>query len=243
MTKPRTSPRGKRDQGPRKRRQVLLVVSAVVVAVFVVVILVVLSGENEPELEPLALEGDVQIPSGVTADGDVFLGMPDAPVTVIEYSDYFCGHCRDFAAENAPKLEDEFIATGKVRWVIPYYALGKDARLSVVEATACAADQGRFFEYRRLLFANQRQLGQTPIDQWRSLLIDYAQQVGLEVGTFEQCWDQGVHQAEILASIDKAWQQGMTSTPRFLINGQLIVGNQPYQVFQQAIQEALATSQ
>jgi protein-disulfide isomerase len=189
------------------------------------------------QVEPEAASAEVD--AGLTAEGYPYLGSPDAPVKMYEFSDYFCGHCAHFALDTAPLIEQEYVNTGQVQYIVQYYALGMDARLSVVEAGACAADQGRFFEYQRELFSQQQQLGQTPVDQWGDLLLGYAQQLGLDVDVFGSCWEQAPHQEQILASIDAARQKGVGGTPAFLINGELVVGNQPYEQFQAIIEQAL----
>jgi protein-disulfide isomerase len=192
----------------------------------------------EPEL-PVAGLQPANAEIKLTAEGYPYLGSPDAPVKMYEFTDYFCGHCAYFALEKVPLLEEEYINAGKVQYIMQYYALGMDARLYVVEAGACAADQGRFFEYQRLLFSSQQELAETPIEQWGDLLLAYAQQVGLDVDAFGSCWEELGHQELIMASISDAREKGVSGTPAFLINGELIVGNQPYDVFKAAIDKAL----
>jgi protein-disulfide isomerase len=225
----------------------LLVVGVSIAAVVVVAGLILLnilgSGDEGPSVTGVATvsAGDrVPSDSGVTAEGFPYVGSADAPVKLIEYSDYFCGHCGEFTLDKAPRIEEEYVATGQVQYIVQYHALGKDARLSVVEAGACAADQGAFFDYHRLLFTKQQELGGTPPDQWKDLLVQYAGQLGLDEASFEACWDRGQHQGQIIASIDDARRKGVSSTPTFLINGTLLIGNQPYETFQAAIEEAFA---
>jgi protein-disulfide isomerase len=244
----------KAERERRQRQRALTVVATGLIAVFAFVVLFVLSRPDNDGAEAVVAaptEPVVTKPSepmasgspegeGLTAEGYPYLGSPDAPVKMFEYTDYFCGHCAYFALEKVPLIEEEYVATGKVQYIMQYYALGQDARLSVVEAGACAADQGHFFEYQRALFSNQQELGNTPVDQWKDLLMQYAGQVGLDVATFEDCWEQMPHQEQILASINDARQKGVGSTPAFLINGQLVVGNQPYEQFQAVIEQALS---
>ena len=64
--------------------------------------------------------------------------------------------------------------------------------------------------------------------------------IDLDEASFEACWDRGQHQGQIIASIDDARRKGISSTPAFVINGKMVVGNQPYETFQAAIEEALA---
>jgi protein-disulfide isomerase len=234
--------RAQLEQERQKRQRTLLVVGVSVVAVLIVVVMIVVSsmGDDSPAIGSLDFSDGEGLQSGTTAEGFPYMGSPDAPVKFIEYSDYFCGHCKDFALETSPAIEEAYVETGQVQYITSYYALGKDARLSVVEAGACAADQGRFFEYKTLLFANQQQLGTTAPEQWKDLLVQYAEEVSLDVPTFESCWEEGRHQRQIVNAIDEAWEQGITSTPTFLINGQRVVGNQSFETFQAAIENALA---
>jgi len=227
-----------------KKRQQTLAVS--VVAVLAIIVLLVSSCSGDSDKEPAAgldtgvVDSVGEAAANLTAEGYPYRGSPDAPVKMFEYSDYFCGHCATFALEKAPQIEEAYVATGKVQYIAQYYALGLDARLSIVEAAACAADQGRFFEYQRALFVDQQKLGTTPVDQWGDLLAQYAQQLGLDTATFGACWEQTSHREQILTSIDDARQKGVGGTPAFLINGELLVGNQPYEQFQAVIEQALA---
>lgn len=191
--------------------------------------------QSEIKPESSSVEAGVNL----TAEGYPYLGSPDAPVKMYEFSDYFCGHCAHFALDTAPLIEEEYVNTGQVQYIAQYYALGMDARLSVVEAGACAADQGHFFEYQRQLFSNQQQLAQAPVDQWGDMLLGYALQAGLDVDVFGSCLEEMPHQEQIMASINAARQKGVGGTPAFLINGELVVGNQPYEQFQAVIEKAL----
>ncbi len=230
----------------KKRRQTLAVIAVSVVAVLAIIVMFVLSRSGDSDKEPAAeldtgvVDSVGEAATNLTAEGYPYRGSPDAPVKMFEYSDYFCGHCATFSLEKAPQIEEAYVATGKVQYIAQYYALGLDARLSIVEAAACAADQGRFFEYQRALFVDQQKLGTTPVDQWGDLLSRYAQQLGLDTATFDSCWEQTLHREQILTSINDARQKGVGGTPAFLINGELLVGNQPFEQFQAVIEEALA---
>ncbi len=101
------------------------------------------------------------------------------------------------------------------------------------EATECADDQGKFFEYHDLVFANQNAID---VDS----LKGYAAELGLDTGTFDQCLDDGKHAAEVGKDLDDGRASGVTGTPAFIINGQLVSGAQPFTVFQQVIDAALA---
>ncbi len=101
------------------------------------------------------------------------------------------------------------------------------------EATECADDQGKFWEYHDLLFANPSALN---VDG----LKGYAGQLGLDTGTFDECLDSGKYEQEVLQDMQDGRAAGVTGTPAFFINGQLVSGAQPFTVFQQIIDELLA---
>ncbi len=101
------------------------------------------------------------------------------------------------------------------------------------EATECADDQGKFWEYHDLVFANQNAID---VDS----LKGYAAELGLDTGTFDECLDEGKHSSEVGNDLEDGRASGVTGTPAFIINGQLVSGAQPFTVFQQVIDAALA---
>lgn len=104
------------------------------------------------------------------------------------------------------------------------------------EASECADDQGKFWEYHDLLFANQSALDVAS-------LKSYAAQLGLDTATFDQCLDGGEKTAEWQKDEEDGTSYGVTGTPAFFINGVQVIGAQPFSVFQQAIDAALGGSQ
>jgi protein-disulfide isomerase len=154
-------------------------------------------------------------------------------VAIIEFSDLQCPHCARFAAETFPRLRSEFIETGKLRYAardlpLPFHAFATPAAV----ATRCAGEQGRFWEYREALFANQERLGLEPYAEVASAL-------GLDVAQLEACRSDGRQAAEVRADLELARGFGIASTPTFVIGrvvdgnfqGELISGAQPYEVF------------
>jgi protein-disulfide isomerase len=254
MTKRRRHSKAKAEFERRKR---LLVAGVTVVALSVVTLLIFLGVQarksgGETKIEPVAtgteIVGDgretetdpVGPETGITEDGFPYQGSPDAPVKFIEYSDYLCGHCGNFALEKEPRIVKEYVTTGKVQYIYHYYALG-EAQVLLGEAAHCAADQGHFWKYHKVMFENQGRFGS--ISTWeelQALLVEFAGQVGLDVPDFETCWTSHRHQQTIINSIMSAREVGVGGTPTFSIQGELIVGNVPYDTFQQAIEAALA---
>jgi protein-disulfide isomerase len=215
----------------------LLIVGMTIVAVMFVALLIYLGAlsrsRGEIKTEPAEIE------TGITADGFPYQGSPDAPVKLIEYSDYLCGHCRSFALETEPKIVNDYVATGKVQYIYHYYALGR-TQVLLEEAAHCAADQGHFWAYHKLMFENQDRFRTVKsLEDLQALLNEFAGQANLDVAGFETCWNSHQYQESIIELILSAQEKGIGGTPTFSIQGELIVGNQPYQVFQQAIEASL----
>lgn len=117
----------------------------------------------------------------VSIEDAVALGMADAPVTVVEFTDYQCPYCLRFVENTFPKLKEAFIDTGKVRWVVRDMPLGfhRNAR-KAAQAAHCAGEQDKFWEMRSVLFANAKQLEETNLPR-------YAETIGLNPSEFEEC--------------------------------------------------------
>jgi protein-disulfide isomerase len=184
-------------------------------------------------------------PAVVSATGAPAIGRADAPVTIVEFSDYQCPFCRRHVATTLPALKDEYIDAGKVRYVfrdMPIAAIHRDAR-KAAEAARCAGDQGRYWEMHDRLFASP---GQLSVPE----LKGHAKQLALKVVEFDQCLDGGRHTDAVLADEGAARMVGATATPTFFIGrtrpdgtieGARIVGAQPLSAFRKAIDELLAS--
>ena len=169
------------------------------------------------------------------------LGSADAPVTVVEFTDYQCPYCLKFVQETFPKLKEAFIDTGKVHWVIRDMPLGfhQNAR-KAAQAAHCAGEQGKFWEMRSVLFVNAKQLEAQNLPK-------YAQVVGLDPAAFDSCLASDRHLAGIDKSIQDAGSVQITGTPTFVVgkaagewvDGNRVVGAREYDAFEKSIQEVL----
>ena len=135
-------------------------------------------------------------------------------------------------------LEADYIDTGKVRFIVHPFNLGRPEMALATEAAWCAQDQGQFFEYEHALYENQ---GLIAYDQ--SSLIDLAAQTGLDRAAFSQCLSSRRHQADVENARQAAANLGVNSTPTFFINNRRVEGNQPYEVFKSIIDQELAAAQ
>jgi protein-disulfide isomerase/uncharacterized membrane protein len=161
----------------------------------------------------------------VPLDGGHSLGNPSAPVTIVEFSDFECGHCANFHRS----VDDVLHRYGQsVRIVFRHFPLDSEcnpmlsaqfhpeACLAAV-ASECAAEQGRFWRYQDVLFNNQRQLG-------RQSLIEYAARLGLDAARFTTCLDSPGPRARVHNDVTEGAALGVDSTPTVFINGRLIKG-------------------
>jgi len=170
----------------------------------------------------------------VDLEGEPFLGDADAPVTVVEYSDYQCSFCRKFWAETLPQLKEGYIATGKVTFVFKDFPLKSHPEAQPAAlAAACAQEQGKFWEYHDKLFENQAALDDASLKQ-------YAKDLGLNTATFNSCLDSGKNAAEVQKDFADGQKYGVSGTPSFFVNGQRIVGAQPFASFKTLIDAELA---
>jgi protein-disulfide isomerase len=164
-------------------------------------------------------------------------GDKNAPVTIVEFSDFQCGYCWQFYRLVEPELFKQYIATGQVTFVFKHLpALGQES-IWAAEAAECAADQGKFWEYHDALFDHLT--GEKDDTFSKDNLLKYARQLELDIDWFEPCLtnDQTLDRVQI--DQYESEQAGVLGTPTFFINGQPLVGAQPLEVFQATIESKL----
>ena len=171
------------------------------------------------------------------------LGKPDAPVTLVEFSDYQCPFCGRFFSQTFAALKTQYIDTGKVRYVFRDFPLDQihpQAR-KAAEAAHCAGEQSKYWEMHDALFNNQRAL---KLDD----LKGYARQLGLDISAFGGCLDGGKHATTVSQHHAAGSEFGVTGTPAFFvgksssdgtIEATSIRGAQPITAFRQAIDRLL----
>ena len=182
-----------------------------------------------PEVEPTPEFQRYDIPE----DDDPVLGPDEAPITIIEFSDYECPYCRKWHVEVWPQIQEAY--GDQVRLVYRDFPLTSIHGNAVSAATAanCAGDQGAYWAYSEKLFSMKFNLG-------RNTYEDYAEELGLDMAAFNQCLDDGVYVDEVMADYQFAADLGVRSTPTFFVNGIPVVGAQPFEVFKDVIDGELA---
>lgn len=165
--------------------------------------------------------------------GERALGEADAPVTIIEYASATCPHCARFHTDTFPALKEEFIDTGKVRFVFREFPFD-DLALAGFMLARCAPEE-RYFPIIDVLFEEQQSWTQDP----RGELLKIARMAGFTEESFNQCLEnEEIAQGIIEIRSTGAEQYGVDSTPTFFVNGTVIQGNQPIERFREAIAEA-----
>ena len=187
----------------------------------------------------------------VSADDDPVLGKKDAPVTIIEFSDYQCPFCRKFWTETFSNIKKDYIDTGKVKFVYRDFPLGfHPAAVLSAEAAECAREVGKgdtaYFKMHDKIFQEGNKLdGGDPITgpvkgtaQYGAVeLKKWAKDLGYDIGS---CLDSGKYKSEVQKDQSDGAASGVQGTPAFFINGQLLSGAQPYSAFKQLIDAELA---
>ncbi len=162
------------------------------------------------------------------------LGAREALVTIVEFSDFQCPSCARFV----PIIKQLIAQYGdKVRIIFRDFPLTihKDAP-KAAEAASCANEQGKFWEMHDKLFSNQNNLRVNDLKR-------YAAEIGLDITNFSQCLDSGKYSKEWQEDMADGSRYGISGTPTFFINGRLVVGAVPYEVFAKIIDEELGRAQ
>ncbi len=240
--------REKRRQSERRGRLVsigLVVLGALLVAFFLIY----------PQLKPVTAIQPAPTRTLPTVDRNS-TGDPNAPVTLVEYSDYQCPYCRDFWEQTEGQIVDAYVKTGKVRftsrsagnWVSGNIGGGSTESQDAALAAYCAADQGKYWDMYDALFENV--LGEDAGSFTARRLQTIAESVGLDMGAYNACYSSNKYLDQVNQDFADAKAAGITGTPFFVISytagGQTktdtVDGAQAFSVFQQKLDAALAAA-
>jgi protein-disulfide isomerase len=210
-----------------------------------------------PNFKPITDVTTIEANPRPQADAN-HMGDPNAPVKLVEFSDYQCPYCERFFETTEPLLVETYVATGKVyftyrsagNWVSGNIGQGKTESGDAAEAAYCAGDQNMYWEMHDMLFANV--LGEDVGSYTDRRLAAIAEATaGLDMDQFNECYSSGKYSDAVAQDQKDALAAGVNGTPSFVLsytdaNGQvvtrLIEGAQPFEVFQQEIEAALAAA-
>ncbi|OGF53078.1 MAG: hypothetical protein A2Z21_03350 [Candidatus Fraserbacteria bacterium RBG_16_55_9] len=174
----------------------------------------------------------------VSPDGDPQLGLADAPIALIEFSDFQCPYCKQFNEQTLPQLLKLYVETGRMRFYyrdfpLPFHA---NAQLAA-EAAECANEQAAYWAMQDRLFRNQAEWAENP--QAYDLFRLYAEALGLDGTRFAECLVSQRYTDEVNQDYQDGLAYGVNATPTFFINGYKLVGAQSLEVFQWVIETEL----
>jgi protein-disulfide isomerase len=226
----------RRKQKQRQRLATLFIVGGGVLLVVAIIVIIALGSNRTPSITstPIAITPM----SRFMANGNV-VGDPNAPVKIVEYSDFQCPGCLRFFRLIEPTLISEYISTGKVHFT--YLSMGKwigSESVAAAEAAYCASDQNKFWEYHDILFTNWT--GENVGDFTNKRLIAFAESIGLDINAFNTCLNTHKYKQRITQDHDDGIKAGVTYTPTIFINGQKFAGTLSYSNLKEAIDAALA---
>ncbi len=168
-----------------------------------------------------------------------FKGDQNAPVTLIEFSDFQCPYCGKFATETEGQITDQYVKTGKLRFGFIHFTFLGEESLWAAEASECANDQNAFWAYHDYLFAHQS--GENRGAFTKDNLKKFAAALNLDTAKFDQCLDSDQYADLVKSQTSMAQNLGVSSTPTMVINGKVLLGAQPFATFQQVIESDLSS--
>lgn len=201
-------------------------------------------GARAPAAGPKPFE-----PTDIEIGEVAYKGANDAPVTLIEYSDYQCPYCKRHATAVMPELIKSYVDSGKVRFIMREYPIPNlhPRATAASEAALCARDQGQYWGMHDLLFADQRAMADQNFK-------DHAASMGLDVEAFSACLESDAHMVQIRADQAEGQKLGISGTPSFVVGltdsddpdtvhlTKFIRGAQPFATFSAAIDDLLKSA-
>ncbi len=234
MVKPARKAQSRGKQASAKRF-IGLVVAIIIVGAGVLGYSVTRKGDSE------VTTVDPNLPAGV-AEG-YLLGKPDAPVQVAAFADFECPACGTFALLVEPDLRTRFIDTGIIAYRFFDFPLPMHKNTwSASNAAACASDQGKFWEMHDLLFSTQDRWNTVATSSPKKVLQGLAEQLGLDVKAWEDCFDSRKHYPRIMANKQEAERRVVQQTPSFVIGDKMVAGAISFDQFKVYVEEALKAS-
>ena len=171
--------------------------------------------------------------SKLIENGSPILGDPNAPITILEWGDYQCTYCHKFHESTLNNIKHDFIETGKIKLIFKDFPLNGPDSVVAAEASYCAEDQGKYWQYHDELYKNWA--GERTGWVTRDSLEIFATTIKLDLNKFNTCLDDHKYLEKINQTHEFGKRIGIDSTPSFLVfnNEQMIKirGNQPLEVF------------
>lgn len=195
--------------------------------------------DNPPPPPPALQQERPSGPVAVSEENAVVVGEPDAPITIVEFTDFQCSYCGRHVGQTFPLIQENYIDAGVVRYVFkdfPLETLHPEA-VEAAQAARCANEQDAYLPMRALLFERQNAWrGQSDL---AGIFTGFATELGLDDDAFLDCFESGRYETAVRANIQEADALGVVSPPTFFFNGFVVPGLQPYQFFEEAVRQLL----
>jgi len=213
----------------------------IIIAILIVVVAIFLFGGFKNNSQPNIAIDDSNAPEAIPSinmkalvDDDAVFGNKDAKVTIVEFSDFECPYCARAYNDALKQVKSEYVEKGLVNIVYRDFPLGFHQNAQkAAEAAECAGEQDKYYEMHDQLFENGVEGGVTSFKT-------YAKNIGLDTTKFNTCLDSGAMEKEVAKDMADGEKAGVRGTPAFFINGKMISGAQPFAVFKEVIDKALA---
>ncbi len=172
------------------------------------------------------------VAASIAGEARPYRGPADAPVTIVEFTDYQCPFCTRHYQQTYPLLLEEY--GDRVKYIVRNFPIVQNHphAMKAAEAAECAFDQGKFWDYHDRLFENNTALNSKNLRR-------YAEDVGLDTLRFNECLGSGRKSQIVARDLEDGSRNGVRGTPTFFINGEVLIGAQPYEVFRYYIETAL----
>lgn len=213
-----------REQRIKRQRQQRLVTILVIVVVALGISALLIIPPLQRSLAPVGDFIEITPTEYPMADGTA-LGDPNAPVTVDVWEDFQCPACRSFSESIEPLIIENYVKTGKTRYVFHHFPFLDDSAATresdqAANASMCASEQGRFWDYHKMLYTNWN--GENAGAFTDKRLGAFAESLGLDMASFNACFEDNKYKDEIDADKAAGTRQGVTGTPSVFVNGKIL---------------------
>ena len=184
----------------------------------------------------------------VSTDDDPVRGNQDAPITIVEFSDFQCPFCARFQIQTLPLILEQYVETGKVKFVYRDFPIQNSHpnAMPAAAASECAHEQNKYWEYHDILFENQGVWNKVEVTSAITVFKEFAAELDLNQDQFNNCLDSGKYIEEINNDLKDGRNYGITGTPGFFIGNEetgfvKLNGAQPFEAFKSIIDSQLNT--
>jgi protein-disulfide isomerase len=199
--------------------------------------------QQKPVMAPISLPSVADSALAQQARGYT-LGSANAPVEIVEFADFECPACGNFAQITEPDVRKNLVETGQVKFTFYDFPLVNAHKntMTASMAAACADDQGKFWEMHDALFPGQIEWNGFATDNPRKVITSYAQRIGLDMTKWNACMDASTHADRIRANYALGLTKRVPSTPTMFVNGVMLEppGAAPYDAIKAAVDAAIA---